>query len=129
MYALPVPTRWHHLEFQLAALDVRTEYFFRPTKVQLEGVEYRKRASTPQKVLARINGDVLDQAERWHELLGFYPDSVKPIAEFSLPEALPAKIDTLEQAEQTQLFHLTPYILFVIEVLRKDLLCLEVFLF
>ncbi|BDX04623.1 helix-turn-helix domain-containing protein [Planctobacterium marinum] len=81
------------------ALDVRTEYFFRPTKVQLEGVEYRKRASTPKKTLARINGDVLDQAERWYELLEFYPDSVKPIPEFSLPEALPEKVETLEQAE------------------------------
>lgn len=37
------------------ALDVRTEYFFRLTKVKLEGVEYRKRASTPKKVLDRIN--------------------------------------------------------------------------
>lgn len=82
------------------ALDVRTEYFFRPTKVQLEGVEYRKRANTPKKTLARINGDVLDQAERWHELLEFYPDSVKPIPDFSLPKTLPKKIDTLEQAEE-----------------------------
>ena len=81
------------------ALGVRTEYFFRPTKVQLEGVEYRKRANTPKKVLARITGDVLDQAERWQELLAFYPDSVKPVPQFSLPEALPEKIATLEQVE------------------------------
>lgn len=81
------------------ALDVRTEYFFRPTKVQLEGVEYRKRASTPKKTLDRINGDVIDQAERWHELLELYPDSVKPIPEFSLPDGLSTKIDTLEQVE------------------------------
>ncbi|MEZ9920028.1 helix-turn-helix domain-containing protein [Vibrio breoganii] len=81
------------------ALDVRTEYFFRPTKVKLEGVEYRKRASTPKKVLDRINGDVLDQAERWQELLELYPDSVKPIPDFELPEDLPAQITCLEQAE------------------------------
>lgn len=81
------------------ALDVRTEYFFRPTKVKLEGVEYRKRASTPKKVLDRINGDVLDQAERWQELLELYPDSVKPIPEFSLPDELPSQISSLEQAE------------------------------
>ncbi|XQU07979.1 helix-turn-helix transcriptional regulator [Halomonas sp. LY9] len=30
------------------ALGVRSEYFFRPVQVQLEGVEYRKRASTPK---------------------------------------------------------------------------------
>ncbi|WP_054113014.1 helix-turn-helix domain-containing protein [Marinagarivorans algicola] len=82
------------------ALDVRTEYFFRPTKVKLEGVEYRKRASTPKKVLDRINGDVLDQAERWQELLELYPDSVKPIPEFGLPDDLPKQITSLEQAEE-----------------------------
>ncbi|MFV0574910.1 MAG: helix-turn-helix domain-containing protein [Vibrio sp.] len=86
------------------ALNVRTEYFFRPTKVKLEGVEYRKRASTPQKILARINGDVLDQAERWHELLEFYPDSVKPIPEFSLPEKLPKTISTLDEIEDLAVF-------------------------
>lgn len=82
------------------ALDVRTEYFFRPTKVKLEGVEYRKRASTPKKVLDRINGDVLEQAERWQELLELYPDSVKPIPEFTLPNTLPEQITHLEQAEE-----------------------------
>ncbi|MEL0635208.1 MAG: helix-turn-helix domain-containing protein [Marinomonas sp.] len=82
------------------ALSVRTEYFFRPTKVEISGVEYRKRASTPKKVLDRINGDVLDQAERWQELLELYPDSVKPIPEFGLPDDLPKQINSLEQAEE-----------------------------
>ncbi|MFP3449534.1 transcriptional regulator, partial [Pseudomonas sp. SIMBA_067] len=62
-------------------------------------VEYRKRASTPQKILDRINGDVLDQAERWQELLNFYPDSIKPITPFSLPSTLPDVIDSYEQLE------------------------------
>lgn len=74
------------------ALDVRTEYFFRPVKVELQGVEYRKRANTPQKLLDRINGDVMDQAERWSELLGLYPDAVKPIPRFALPDGLPDKV-------------------------------------
>jgi len=81
------------------ALSVRTEYFFRPTKVEISGVEYRKRASTPKKILERINGDVYDQAERWQELLEFYPDSVKPIPEFTLPDDLPPSITALEQVE------------------------------
>lgn len=81
------------------ALDVRTEYFFRPATVKLEGVEYRKRASTSKKILARINADALDQAERWQELLEFYPDSVKPIPDFALPDNLPEEVVTLEQAE------------------------------
>lgn len=46
------------------ALGVRTEYFFRPVKVALEGIEYRKRASTSRKLLDQINGDVMEQAER-----------------------------------------------------------------
>ncbi len=82
------------------ALDVRTEYFFRPMKVELAGIEYRKHANTPQKVIDRINGDVMDQAERWSELLELYPDSVKPIPKFSLPSTLPESIASLEEAEQ-----------------------------
>ena len=82
------------------ALKVRSEYFFRPTKVKLQGVEYRKRTNTPQKVLNRINGDILEQAERWQELLELYPDSVKPIPEFALPDELPAQITGLEQVEE-----------------------------
>lgn len=81
------------------ALDVRTEYFFRPVKVELEGVEYRKRASTPQKVLDQINGDVMDQAERWAELLDLYPDSVKPVPSFSLPEGLPDHVISSDDIE------------------------------
>ena len=69
-------------------LDVRTEFFFRPTKVHLSGVEYRKKSNTPQKVLARITADVLDQAERWFELKNLWPDF--PLSDFSLPANLPA---------------------------------------
>lgn len=82
------------------ALGVRTEYFFRPLKVDLQGVEYRKRASTSKKLLDRIDGDVMDQAERWAELLDLYPDSVKPVSSFSLPEELPRKVTSPEQIEE-----------------------------
>lgn len=51
------------------ALNVRSEYFFRPIKVELKGVQYRKRASTPQKALAKIESDVLVQIERWLMLI------------------------------------------------------------
>ena len=82
------------------ALDVRTEYFFRPIKVEIEGVEYRKRANTPQKVLNQINADVLDQAERWTELLSLYPDSVKPVSDFGLPKWLPEEVSSFSQIEE-----------------------------
>ena len=81
------------------ALDVRTEYFFRPVKVELQGVEYRKRANTPQKLLDQINGDVMDQAERWAELLDLYPDSVTPVPQFTLPKKLPDQVSTPEDIE------------------------------
>lgn len=81
------------------ALNVRTEYFFRPIKVEIKGVEYRKRASTPQKLIDQVNGDVMDQAERWTELLNFYPDSVKPVPQFSLPANLPEQVGSYEQIE------------------------------
>lgn len=81
------------------ALNVRSEYFFRPIKVDLKGVEYRKHANTPQKLLDQINGDVLEQAERWKELLDLYPDSVKPVPEFSIPNDLPEKIHSSEDIE------------------------------
>ncbi len=81
------------------ALNVRTEYFFRPVKVDLKEVEYRKRANTSQKLLDKINGDVMEQAERWVELLELYPDSVKPVPQFSLPANLPDTVSTPEEIE------------------------------
>ncbi|MBD3634961.1 MAG: ImmA/IrrE family metallo-endopeptidase [Methylophaga sp.] len=81
-------------------LNVRSEYFFRPVKVDLKGVEYRKHANTPQKLLNQINSDVLEQAERWKELLDLYPDSVKPVPDFSVPSGLPEKISSAEDIEE-----------------------------
>lgn len=81
------------------ALDVRAEYFFRPTKVSLGNVEYRKRASTPKKLVAKINEHVVEQAERWTELLDLYSDSIQPIPSFSLPKSLPEKISSYDEVE------------------------------
>jgi len=81
------------------ALGVRTEYFFRPIKVEISGIEYRKRASTPQKILDRIDGDVWEQAERWAELLNLYPDSDMPVPYFALPKGLPRQITSYEALE------------------------------
>lgn len=79
------------------ALEVRAEYFFRPTKVKLTNVEYRKAASTPKKVLSRIEADVLDQAERWQELANLWPDF--PLKHFVMPQDLPKQIDQLKQID------------------------------
>lgn len=81
------------------ALGVRSEYFFRPFAVELENVEYRKHANTTKTLLMQINGDVKEQAERWIELLNFYPDSIKPVPSFVLPGGLPDRVESPEDIE------------------------------
>ncbi|QBJ80266.1 ImmA/IrrE family metallo-endopeptidase [Aquitalea sp. USM4] len=78
-------------------LGVRTEYFLRSTSLQLEGIEYRKRASTSKTILDRISVDITDQAERWIELLSLYPQP--PVSKFALPERLPERISSEEEIE------------------------------
>ncbi len=78
-------------------LGVRTEYFFRPQTLKIDGIEYRKKSTLPQKSLAKIQADIFDQAERWHELLSLYPQS--PIQPFALPDGLPEHISDSEQIE------------------------------
>lgn len=79
-------------------LNVRSEYFFRPVNVELKNIEYRKRSSTPKKLLNRIHSDVLDQAERWLQLANLWPNF--PIAEFKRPELLPQNISSVEEVEE-----------------------------
>lgn len=80
------------------ALGVRSEYFLRSTEVELTGVEYRKRAKTPKRLLRQVEADVLDQAERWINLLSLYPQS--PVRPFAVPEALPELVTDLSQLDQ-----------------------------
>lgn len=80
------------------ALGVRTEYFFRPTKVELSQVEYRKRANTPKGILKRIEADVLDQAERWQELTNLWPNF--PLPSFYSPDSLPEHFNTLKAVDE-----------------------------
>lgn len=78
-------------------LGVRSEYFFRPFNIQLEGIEYRKRANTPKKLVNRIHANVVEQAERWHELTNLYPQF--PVKPFAIPANLPATVNTLDEIE------------------------------
>jgi len=66
------------------ALDVRVEYFFRTARVELKEIEYRKHSKLPKKVLDHIEGDVIEQVERYLELEEVLP--VSPIGEFTLPD-------------------------------------------
>lgn len=78
-------------------LGVRTEYFFRPQTLKIEGIEFRKKSTLPQKCLDKIEADILDQAERWHEMLNLYPQP--PIPVFAAPVGLPEQINHAEDIE------------------------------
>lgn len=83
-----------------SALHVRSEFFFRPAKVALEQVEYRKKANAPAKIIKKIEADVLDQAERWHELAHLWPNY--PLSEFAYTGKF-AKLQQLEDIEDIAL--------------------------
>lgn len=79
------------------ALGVRSEYFFRPEKITLSQVEYRKQSTLPKKRLQAITHEILDQIERRMELEGLFPQT--PVDPFALPEGLPDKIQSYDQIE------------------------------
>lgn len=79
------------------ALGVRSEYFFRQTKLELKDVEYRKHSKLPKKVLQRIEGDVIEQIERFLELEEILP--ANPIIDFSLPKGLNTNIESYDEIE------------------------------
>jgi len=79
------------------ALGVRTEYFFRPVKIELQEIKHRKHSQLPKKALEQIEGDVKEQLERFIELEELLPNG--PVQAFRLPENLPAPIADLDQIE------------------------------
>ncbi len=79
------------------ALGVPVEYFFRPARVELSEVEYRKQNKLPAKTQTRIEADVLEQVERFLELCDLLPGG--PIAPFALPEGLPRRVDDYDAIE------------------------------
>lgn len=79
------------------ALGVRIDYFFRTSQVELKEVEYRKHSRLPKKVLNQIEGDVIEQIERYLELEEFLPAT--PIEPFCLPPGLPEQIGNYDEIE------------------------------
>jgi Zn-dependent peptidase ImmA (M78 family)/DNA-binding XRE family transcriptional regulator len=79
------------------ALNVRTEYFFRPETVALDRIEYRKRNSLPKKRLAAIEHEVIDQIERRIELENLFPSP--PVVPFAPVTGLPTLVSDLAQIE------------------------------
>lgn len=83
------------------ALGVRVEYFFRTESVELEGVEFRKRASLSKADERRIVADVQDRLERWVVLDEIFPPSES--MKFELPKGLPKHIEDFDAIETVAL--------------------------
>lgn len=81
------------------ALNVRTEYFFRPETVALDRIEYRKRSTLPKKRLEAIEHEVIDQIERRIELENLFPSP--PVVSFAPVHGLPSQITDLAQMEES----------------------------
>jgi len=79
------------------ALDVPVEYFLRTEQVELEEVEYRKHTKLPKKLLRQIEGDVIEQVERYLELERLFP--TLPIKPFEIPDGLPNRITDYAEIE------------------------------
>jgi Zn-dependent peptidase ImmA (M78 family)/transcriptional regulator with XRE-family HTH domain len=80
------------------ALNVRTEYFFRPETMTLDQIEYRKRSTLPKKRLEAIEHEVIDQIERRIELENLFPSP--PVTPFAPVTELPANISDIAQIEE-----------------------------
>lgn len=83
------------------ALGVRVEYFFRTGQVNLKEVEYRKHSRLPKKVFDMVEGEVVEQVERFLELQDYFPSRVVP--PFAVPAGLPERVDTMEEVEEVAL--------------------------
>ncbi len=79
------------------ALGVRTEYFLRPIKIELQEVKYRKHSRLPKKALRKIEGDITEQIERFIELEQLLPNG--PVQAFKLPDNLRTTVSTLDEIE------------------------------
>ncbi len=83
------------------ALGVRVEYFFRNQQVELQGVEFRKRASLSKGDERQIVADVQDRLERWVVLDEVFPPTES--MQFSLPESLPERVGEMSDIEELAL--------------------------
>src|SRR4030067_1467537 len=79
------------------AVGVPVEYFLRTERVELEEVEYRKHTKLPKKLLRQIEGDVIEQIERYLELEHVFP--TLPIKPFKIPKGLPERINDYAEIE------------------------------
>lgn len=80
------------------ALNVRVEYFFRQTVLELVEIDFRKHPKLSKKDEDRVLADVREQIERWLELESILPASW-PKA-FKLPSGLPSMVESFNDIER-----------------------------
>jgi Zn-dependent peptidase ImmA (M78 family)/DNA-binding XRE family transcriptional regulator len=78
-------------------LKIRIDFFFRPIKVSLEGIKFRRRRKLRIKAEEMIKFEVISQIERRLELENLYPSS--PAIPFDLPANSFQKINTFDEIE------------------------------
>jgi len=88
---------------------VQVEYFLRPATLNALEVEYRQKSRQTAKDKHRIEGAVLDLAERRFELEQLFP--TPPTVAFTLPKGLPAVIADLTAVEAAAAFLRTSWAL------------------
>lgn len=79
------------------ACGVRTEYFFRHSRVELSGVEFRTNTKFGKKRSEAAQICVAEMAEKRIEILNAFPDP--PIPDFVVPECVPEQIEALEDVD------------------------------
>ncbi|MGD8644731.1 MAG: ImmA/IrrE family metallo-endopeptidase, partial [Chromatiales bacterium] len=77
------------------------EYFFRLETVELEAVEFRKRATLSKADERQIIADVRDWLERWQALDEIFPPSAD--MQFHIAQGVPARICSGEEIEESAL--------------------------
>jgi Zn-dependent peptidase ImmA (M78 family)/transcriptional regulator with XRE-family HTH domain len=83
------------------ALNVDTEYFFRPTTVTLSGIEFRKRSNCPKKEVDRIREEAHDFFERYLEIECILNLENQSLPQFDLTEE--SDLDTAAEEAANQL--------------------------
>ncbi|MFK5949138.1 MAG: XRE family transcriptional regulator [Methylococcales bacterium] len=80
------------------AFNLRTEYFFRRTNVELVDIDYREHEKLPGKEEKKVLADVLEQLERWVTLEEFLPAPWS--TPFTVPETVQNHITEMDEIEE-----------------------------
>jgi len=89
-----------------SALGVKPEYFFRHTTIELSGIQFRKRAKLPAKVVESLKQRTIDFLERYIELesiLGVQEKFLNPLQNYSIDNLIDVENAALKLRDAWQL--------------------------